>query len=180
MKKEVKLKANYTIIKAPEKIINKIIKELGCTRKQIATKLRDYKGLFFKDLKIYQGHNVVPLSIRKSLAALISWITVTPTFKANYIALGTDGTQETELDTSLAAEAIRWQFTNRYYLDNVAYLDKFFWSTEVGGNTYLEAGVFIDGTAATNSGFILSRITMDEQIAATETLTINVSVTISW
>jgi hypothetical protein len=104
---------------------------------------------------------------------------VTPTFIANYLALGNGIVAPADTDTTLGAELVRGTFNQRSSLLNTAYLDKFFWSSEVGWLTILEAGSFVDGTATANSGYLLSRAPVNIVIWATETLTINVSISLT-
>ena len=131
-------------------------------------------------LEQFETHNLVPLAIRSSLAKLISGTVVSPSFIANIVALGNSSIAPTILDTQLGDETKRSTFTNREARDNVAYLDKFRSPVEVAGNTYLEAGVFVDGDPMVpDSGYLLSRINMDETMAINETLTINVSITVA-
>lgn len=198
--KVVELAANYRITKATNKTLAKIYLELKSiainekniikTKKQIekwvesiiiflTENLRDYNGNFLNEIKVIEEHNKIPNVLRFELAKLISGETVTPTFKANYLALGNDATPPANTDVALWNETLRGLFTKRSVTNNVAFLDKFFWSTEVAGNTYLEVGTFVDGTASTDSGFLLSRVNIDESMSANENLTINVSITIN-
>lgn len=124
-------------------------------------------------------HNLIPSVLRNSLATLISGTTVTPTFKANYFALGTSSTAPANTDTQLAAETVRLALTNRSSYTNIAYLDVFFPSTSVGGNTYLEAGIFVDGSGSANSGYLLSHVAINQTLGSSQTLTVNSSITIS-
>jgi hypothetical protein len=134
---------------------------------------------YWKYIREYQGHNIVPLILREEFASLICGNTVTPTFAANYMALWSDNTAATNADLLLWTETLRWTFTDRFNVENVAYLDKYFSSAEVWGNTYLEAGVFVDGTASVDTGYLLSRIIIAETMTATETLTINCSFSVT-
>lgn len=129
--------------------------------------------------QITQYHNLVPNVLRYSLATLISGTTVTPTFKANYLALGSGSTAPTNSDTSLQAEEVRSLFNDRSAANNVAYLDVFFPSSVVGGQTYLEAGVFVDGTGSADTGYLLSRVAINQVLGSSQTLTINASITVS-
>lgn len=126
-----------------------------------------------------EAHNLVPSVLRDELATLISGTTVTPTFKANYIALGTGSTAAANSDTQLGTESVRALFTNRSATLNVAYLDCFFPTSVVGGNSYNEIGIFVDGAAGANTGYLLSRVLSTITLGANQTLTINASVTIS-
>lgn len=198
--KVVDLVANYKITKATNETLAKIYLELKSiainektikeTIKQIekwaekviiflTEELKTYKGQFLHEVKVIEEHNKIPNVLRYELAKLISGQTVTPTFKANYIALGNDATEPADTDTTLWNETLRGLFTKRSATNNVAYLDKFFWSTEVAGNTYLEVGTFVDGTATVDTGYLLSRVNIDETMGANETLTLNVTITIN-
>ena len=130
-------------------------------------------------MKVWKGHNLVPLVMREAMASILIGSAVTPTFEVKYMALGNDLTPPTNSDTTLGNETLRGLFTNRFAVDNVAYFDKFFSSAEVGGNTYLEAGMFVDGSGAADSGYLISRVIINEAISATETLTFNCTITIS-
>ncbi len=148
-------------------------------RDRIAQIHRDYEGKYKDQIRVKRVHNLVPSVLRDSLATLISGTTVTPTFKANYMALGSDSTVATNADTTLGTETIRGTFSERSAISNVAYLDKFWSTAQVGGNTYLEAGIFVDGTASVDTGFLLSRVVINEAMGVNETLTINATITIN-
>ncbi len=124
-------------------------------------------------------YNLVPNVLKYELATLISGTSVTPTFKVNKICLGDDATVVDYTDTALGNETLRTDFSDRYSQFNVAYLDKFYGSSEVGGNSYYEAGVFVDGTATVDSGYLFSHLNINETMSANESLTINVSFTIT-
>lgn len=178
-KKVINFETNYTMIKVDEDILKEIADELSVPFEEVYQHLKDYNGKFKEHVKITEDHNLVPSVLRDSLATLISGTTVTPTFKANYIALGSDSTAATNADTTLGSEDQRGLFTNRYSIDNIAYLDKFWSAAEVGGTTVVEIGVFVDGTATVDTGYLLSRIITNETFTANETFTVNVEFTIS-
>jgi len=194
--KTINTATNYKLTKATDEVLAKIFAEkmqepnhfkfldwrgrlLKYAQKKIPELLRDYKGPLLNQMTVWEGHNIVPLILRSELAALISWTTVTPTFKANYMAVWTGSTTPVNSDTQLVAETLRATFENRFSVDNVAYLDKFFTSAQVWWTTISELGIFVDWTASANTGYLLSRILANEVMAATETLTINASVTIA-
>jgi len=52
-------------------------------------------------IKKWTGHNIVPLVLRSALANKIAGNTVTPTFSANYLALGNSNTAPSNADTQL-------------------------------------------------------------------------------
>ena len=113
------------------------------------------------------------------MASMIVWDSVTPTMEAQYLALWDDNTTPANADTTLWNETLRQAFTNKFAIDNVAYLDKFFWSWDVWWNSYLEAGIFVDWSLTTDTWYLLSRILINETLWANETLTFNCSITIS-
>lgn len=192
---EVSLSTNYTIIKADNALLDLILIELWREiphpavgrssilspehERTIIDALKHYNWKYKRFLKIRSGHNIVPLVLRETLASMIVGNTVTPTFIANYLALGDGITTPTNNDVALANETLRWTFSNRFATDNVAYLDKFFSSADVGGNSYLEAWIFVDGTASADTWYLLSRILIDEVISVNETLSFNCTFTIS-
>ena len=140
--------------------------------------LRSYDGTYKNQIQIREWHNLVPDVLRFELATLISGTSITPTLKANYLAMGDDSTAPTNADTILGNETIRGLFSDRFAIDNVAYLDKFRSSAEVGGNSYQEIGVFVDGGVGADTGYLLSHILINESMWANETLTVNVTITI--
>lgn len=176
---EIQTTINYTLHKMEQWVVDAILEELKIGMDQFAEAIKTYNGWYKKYITSRSGHNIVPLVLRAAFANKIAGNVVAPTFAANYLALWDSAVAPTNADTQLGNETIRWLFTNRFAIDNVAYLDKFWSSTEVGGNTYLEAGVFVDGSATPNSGYLLSRISINETMAVTETLTVNVTITIA-
>jgi len=194
--KTIKTATNYRITKASDVVLAKIFAEkmwepnfnkflnwrwklIKYAQEKIPELLRNYQWPLLNQLTVWEGHNIVPSVLRTSLASLISGNTVTPTFKANYIAIWSGSTTPANSDTQLVTETLRGTFTNRFSVDNVAYLDKFFSSSEVWGLTVSELGVFVDWTGSANTWYLLSRILANEIMSATETLTINVTITIA-
>lgn len=141
--------------------------------------LQTYQGRFASNLSVFECHNIIPRVLRYQLATLLTGTEPASTFKANYIALGNGSGTPQPTDVKLVFETLRGTFSNRYRIDETAYFDKFFSTTEVQGMTFTEAGVFCDGTASSDSGFLLSRIEMNESISANETLTFNAAITIT-
>ena len=199
MEKVFELSANYKIIKVSEDLLPSIYCELkkipivGNFQKIrekienkdekvlsfLSKKLINYKGNYARFVKIQEGHNLVPLVFRSELAKQIATWASSATFEAKYLALWTDATLVSSSDLKLWNEVLRGEFTKKDFVNNTAYLDKFFWSTEVWGLILKEIGVFIDWSATVDSGVLLSHININETISATETLTINVSITIN-
>lgn len=176
MQGEIWLAANYVLTVCSDEVMAQIMRETNASNPAEAVSL--YKGHLRSQMRRWEGHNLVPSILRNSFATLISGTTVTPTFKANYIALGDDSAAPANTDTKLWNETIRRLFTDRRAIDNIAYLDKNFGSVEVWGNTYNEIWVFVDGTSTADTGYLLSRININQTMQALENLTINVTITI--
>lgn len=188
------LATNYTVSRATDEVIARIMmyvfwgtvsqylhhwKIKDTEQQRVVAALQQYEWPLQKYVHTWKWHNIVPSVLRNEFATLIAWTTVTPTFKANYIALWDDNTTPANTDTLLWNETLRWLFTNRSSVNNIAYLDKFFSSAEVGWNSYLELGVFVDGTGTVDTWYLLSRILINESLGVNETLTINATFTIS-
>lgn len=141
--------------------------------------LKKYRGSLLQHVSVTEYANIVPSVLRNELASLISGNTVTPTFKANYFALGSGSSTPANSDTALQTETLRALFTDRSYYTNIAYLDVFFPSSSVGGNSYTEAGVFVDGSGSADSGYLLSRVSINQVLGSNQTLTVNGSITVS-
>ncbi len=100
------------------------------------------------------------------------------TMRINYVALGTDDTAPSAGDTTLGAESYRNAIASETNANNVAYFTGFFSATECNG-TYKEAGLLADGEAGADTGILFSHVAIDETKDATETLTIDWTVTTS-
>lgn len=101
------------------------IEEKGNMLAVLLDEIRDYSGELLSQCRIFQYHNKIPAVVRNQLALLISGTTITPTLKANYLALGNGATAPADGDTTLQTELVRGLFTQRSATNNVAYLDKF-------------------------------------------------------
>jgi hypothetical protein len=165
------VKRELQMVKGAQEALERSI----CNGMRKALKIPEFASM----LQVEEYQNLVPSVLRNSLATLISGTTVTPTFKCNYFALGTGTTAPANADTQLQTEALRSLFTNREAEENAAYLDVYFTNAQVGGNTYLEAGMFVDGASGANTGYLLSRVAINQSIGSAETLTVNCSITIS-
>lgn len=149
MDKTINMKPNYRITRANLDTIAAMVKDFaGVAINQMDRAAERLRCQAIKDQRLrqcHQGkidileiHNIVPLAIRENMATLISGTTVTPTFKVNYMAMGDDASTAANTDTTLGNETLRQTLTNRYAESNIAYLDKFWSTTDVGGNTYRE------------------------------------------
>jgi len=123
--------------------------------------------------------NLVPNFLRYEFARKVAGESITPTFNANYVALGDDATVVAYTDTVLGNETMRATFDARSASFNAAYLDKFFGSSGVGGNSYFEIGIFTDASATPDDGYLFSHVNINEALAITESLTINAIFTVT-
>ena len=96
----------------------------------------------------------------------------------NYGALGTSQTPPANSDTQLGAEVYRKTVASATYSNNIAYISFFYTAAETSGN-YKEFGTFIDGSATPNSGKLFTHVAVDWTKTTSETLTVDVTYTIS-
>ncbi len=106
MEKTIHLTTNYTLYKADTKTLALMLVETGIApniaavieqsghiaeeyAKKIPHLLRTYQGHLKQWIHERTGHNIVPLTIRGTIASMIAGQAVTPTMEANYMALGT-------------------------------------------------------------------------------------------
>lgn len=160
-------------------LLTEVIRDLRlrCHRElgQLYRTLRDVSLV-----KQFEVNNIIPTAGR---AVIAQWITGDNTYDAdtgaNYGSLGTSSTAPANGDTQLTAESYRKATSSVATASNVAYLSNFYTASEVTG-TFEEAGWHIDGTASANTGQLLSHfLTGTVTKAATETLTVESTLTIS-
>jgi len=100
----------------------------------------------------------------------------------NYGAVGTDPTAASNSDTTLGSEQFRKTTSSATNSNNVAYLSFFYsaddFDTDVIG-TIREFGTFIDGTGSADTGQLFTRIIVSWTKTSTETLTVDITYTIS-
>lgn len=174
---EIAIRVNYTLTKVFPWFWNDLgLENLSKNEKIDILKNYDKQS---KYIKIHQWHNIVPSILRNTLATLISWTTVTPTFKANYCALWIDATATANTDIKLWNETKRFEFDNRYSVDNVAYLDLFLSKDQIWTGVYNEIWTFVDWEIGLNTWYLLSRKNINETFTGVEELSINISFTIS-
>lgn len=120
--------------------------------------------------------NIVVTDGRNVLARLLAG-DGTYTGEITYGALGTGTTTPANTQHDLVAEVTRVPTTSATSVDNVSYLSFFFPAGSLVN--YEEFGNFIDGTGVANSGQMFTRVLMSGSKAATETLTIDSTYTIT-
>lgn len=173
-----KLKANYTITRAPQALIDELLAKHKPKNpeKWLAQNLKN-----IEDPRIIRSkaHNLVPDVTLYALASRFAGDDLTTyTFEVNKIVLGDDATPATAGDTALGNETVRGNWTATTADEKTAYLDKYFSSSEVGGQTFLEAGMLIGGADGVGGvGLLVSHVNIDETLSSTETLSINATIT---
>lgn len=129
------------------------------------------------NVRTVEFSNIVPIVGRNVLARIVGG-DFTYTGEINEVALGSGMTLPTDGDTELETETYRQSITDTTFLNNIAYLAAFIPSGS-GTGMYNEAGLFIDGTGAADSGQLFSHVlftpTVDKQVLMS--LTIDVSIT---
>ena len=129
--------------------------------------------------KIYIVHNIIPTVGRAVLANQLTNAIPTPTSpRITFSALGTGVTAPSNSDTQLQTETFRKAIASETNSNNVAYATAFYTAAEVSG-TFTEAGLFIAGSIAFNTGTLFSRVAISITKTLTETLTIDYTVTIT-
>ena len=96
----------------------------------------------------------------------------------NYMALGTGVGTPTTADTTLFTEVYRNVRAGSAVSSNVGIYTAFFTESEIDGN-FKEAGNFIDGTAAADSGILFSKIQVDWVKSNLESLTVQCRYTLT-
>ena len=120
--------------------------------------------------------NIIVTAGRSVLARLLAG-NATYTGEITYGALGSGTTAVANTQTQLVAEVTRVPTTSATFADNIAYISFFFPSGSLVN--YEEFANFIDGTGTANSGQMFTRVLMSGSKAATETLTIDSTYTIT-
>ncbi len=139
--------------------------------------LRDAKTGKVKMRKEY--HNLLPTVGRAAIANNLTDSTPSPTsILVDYCEVGTSATAPANGDTALGTAHTRTAVVSRTNANNIAYITGFFSATQAVA-TLREAGLFILGTATLGTGTLFSHVAINITKSATETLTLDWTVTIS-
>lgn len=122
-------------------------------------------------------HNVTTTNGRSVLVQRLAGVN-TYSGNVSHTALGSNNTAPTVGDTTLVTETYRKALSSGTFLNNVGHLETFYSATEVSG-TFEEYGMFIDGSAAVDSGQLFNRFTETKVKSLTETLNVNSQITLS-
>lgn len=129
--------------------------------------------------RVYNFKNLLPTVGRTAIANNLANTSPTPpSVLVNYCAVGTNATAAANGDVQLGTEVARNTIASRTNSSNIAYITGFFAATEAVA-TLREVGFFINGTATVNSGTLLSRVIINITKSGTETLTLDLTLTIS-
>lgn len=98
--------------------------------------------------------------------------------QVSYVELGSGTTAPAAGDTALETPVYRNALASGNNISNVATLTGFFSATETNG-TYREAGLYIGGSGTLGTGTLLSHVAINVTKSASETLTIEWSISIT-
>lgn len=138
--------------------------------------IRDKKTGKIKRVQTYE--NIIPTVGRTMIANNLANVSPTNNMLVNYFAVGTGTTAPANGDTALETEVYRNEIASRTNGNNVAYFTGFIAAAEDDG-TYREAGLFCDASATPDSGVLLSHVAINVTKSDTETLTVDITITIS-
>lgn len=144
---------------------------------EITATIRDAKTGKIK--RVYHYKNILPTVGRTAFADHLTNASPSPSsLRVNYVALGSGTTAPANGDTTLETEVYRNVTASATKSNNIAYITGFFSATETSG-TYKEVALFINGSAGADTGTLFSRAAINITKSATETLTIDYTITIS-
>ena len=129
-----------------------------------------------KDISYY--HNVIPTVGRTMIANNLTDATPDNDMLITHAALGSNATVPLIADTQLGTETYRNGIASRTNSANVAYATAYFNQTEVTG-TFMEAGIFCDGTGSANSGILLSHVAINVTKSNVQKLTVDWTLTLT-
>ncbi len=139
--------------------------------------IRDAKTGKIKRVQEYE--NLIPTVGRAQLAqALEAALAGISEVEINFTSLGTGVTAPDNADTTLETETFRKAVASLTSASNVLFVTAFYTAPEVTG-TFKEAGIHINGTGSVDTGILFSRVAIDVTKSASETLTIDYTVTIT-
>lgn len=122
--------------------------------------------------------NLVPAVALSLIASLVGQTAVANAGKVTHCALGSGTTTPASGNTTLETETYRNAIASLNSVGAVVYATGFFSAPETSG-TYREAGIFINGTGAVNTGTLLSRVAINITKTTSQTLTLDWTLTLS-
>ncbi len=127
--------------------------------------------------KVYLYKNLVVTVGRANIAQRIASDNAN-SLNVNFGALGTDPTGLNNANIKLGVEIFRKAISSFANSSNQAFLS-FFYGAGEGTATIKEFGTFIDATITPDSGVLLSRVIINVIKTATDTLTVDVTYTVT-
>lgn len=125
---------------------------------------------------VYTYKNLIPTVGRQ---AIVQHLTVgSPGYALfiNFTALGSNVAAPVNGNIQLGTEVFRKATASATFAQNQAFVTAFYTATEAVG-THREAGLFINGSASPNTGILFSHVNINITKTATETLTIDYTIT---
>lgn len=149
-------------------------REMG---KNVAELVRQLNSMCRTEVTVVE--NIIPTVGRAAIANALTDATPSPaSLLISHMALGSGTNAPANGDTTLQTEVYRNAIASLTNSSNLAYATGFYSTTETSG-TYREVGLFIAGSGTANTGTLLSRSAINITKSATETLTIDYTITIS-
>ena len=134
------------------------------------------------ETKVFVEENIIVTSGRTMIANNLVATSPTDVMRINYTALGDSQTAVANGDTTLGNEVYRKTTASYTNSANVAYVTAFYTADE-DDDTYHEAGLFCDATAAADNGVLFSHVLLNQPTGIvksnTETLTIDYTLTVN-
>lgn len=122
--------------------------------------------------------NLIPTTARALIASHLTNPTPGTALLATYAAVGTNTTAPNNTDVKLGTEIYRNLIASRTSAGNIGFITAFFTAPEAVG-TLKEAGIFMGGSGAANSGTLLSHVAVDITKSNIQTLTLDWTITIN-
>jgi len=126
--------------------------------------------------RVQEYKNLIPTIGRRQIAkGLSGGFIVVAEAAINFTSLGSGTNAPANGDTQLQTEVFRKTVASNTFSANQLFVTAFYTATEAVG-THREAGLHINGTVTVNSGILFSRVAINVVKSATETLTIDYSI----
>lgn len=138
-------------------------------------------GSIGRPVQTIHYHNLIPTVCRQQIAkALSGGIATVTEIKITHQELGTSTQAPANSDTGLITPtgSTRKIVSSMAYSSNQLNLTSF-WAAGEATGTWREFGLFINGTATSNSGTLFNRISINITVAAGNAMTIDGTVTIT-
>jgi len=130
--------------------------------------------------QVVQNNIVTTAGLTQVTKGLSTNLTALAELEVNYTAVGSGTTTPASTDTTLSTETFRNVVNSLNYSSNIFFASMFIDFTEDSG-TYYEAGLFINGTATTDSGTLFDHVLLNSPTGITKTtsevLTISFQIT---